>query len=508
MNIGAIGMAVNGLAKGYMEGERHRAEMDEREQTKQFRALQIEEAGLKLGDAKREREYRDQRQKIYDDEGTPQTAPAAPAGGIAAPGSAPVAAAPTADEPGAAPAPQGGIATPGAAPAPAAQDTNIRPGSVPPSADLARMERIIAKQQQLDLKFGKIDPLQALEGMKKFKLYQEEGIMDGLRYFQQTGDTNGAITRINATGRQQMPQGTTFQVINEEVVPGSGVKVPNVYAISPDGSKSLNYRDLLRSSLSPKDALSLDNEVGVKLADLSIKREAEQNLASYRTQSIGIETKKLDELVRHHKEVERSTEAQRLAAAAQLGDLRSAQAIKARMQASDQALDSIMQSLGVSKEVNAEKLSLLPNNDQQAYRNNLSKALTAHTIWKMNMDPKGNEGISTSDALQIVNKLPSLPASAIKTGEDNISYFEYGKKKVSVPNLSGGSAPAPAQEAPRPGGIKPPAGPEVQGRPLYNASRGDLVRISRKPPGVSSAEAAEAQAELNARQGESRISSF
>lgn len=50
--------------------------------------------------------------------------------------------------------------------------------------------------------------------------------------------------------------------------------------------------------------------------------------------------------------------------------------------------------------------------------------------------------------------------------------------------------------------------PEVPGRPLYNVSMSDLQRMAKKPKGVSSAEANDAQAELEARKGEPRMSAI
>jgi len=53
-----------------------------------------------------------------------------------------------------------------------------------------------------------------------------------------------------------------------------------------------------------------------------------------------------------------------------------------------------------------------------------------------------------------------------------------------------------------------PAAPEVPGRPLYNKDMSELQRMARRPIGVSTAEANEAQAELEARKGESRMSAI
>ena len=50
-----------------------------------------------------------------------------------------------------------------------------------------------------------------------------------------------------------------------------------------------------------------------------------------------------------------------------------------------------------------------------------------------------------------------------------------------------------------------PAAPEVPGRPLFNKSTEELTRIAKRAIGTSSAEAREAQAELDARRGETSL---
>ena len=52
------------------------------------------------------------------------------------------------------------------------------------------------------------------------------------------------------------------------------------------------------------------------------------------------------------------------------------------------------------------------------------------------------------------------------------------------------------------------AAPEVSGRPLYNTNLSELQRMAKRPLGVSTAEANDAQAEIEARKGESRMSAI
>ena len=58
----------------------------------------------------------------------------------------------------------------------------------------------------------------------------------------------------------------------------------------------------------------------------------------------------------------------------------------------------------------------------------------------------------------------------------------------------------------RPGGAGSAIPVNVPGRPLYNETTDNLTRMAKRPKGVSTAEANDAQAELDARKGESRMS--
>jgi hypothetical protein len=53
-----------------------------------------------------------------------------------------------------------------------------------------------------------------------------------------------------------------------------------------------------------------------------------------------------------------------------------------------------------------------------------------------------------------------------------------------------------------------PTEPTVEGRPLYNKTNDELLRMTRRAVGTSTAEAREAQAELDARKGEPRMKAF
>lgn len=473
--IAVLGNAVGSFAEGYMKGEKHRSEMEDAEARRGLVKLQTEKADLELGEAKREKEYRDARAKMYEEFGSEDAASAA------------------------APAPRtAGIATPqdvaanpvsaGAATAAPSAASDIRPGTVAPSPDLAKMEKIIARSQALDLKYGKISPMDALEGMKKFQMYQQEGVLDAMRYFQQSGDTAGTIQKINSTGRFQMPEGSTFEVKNEEIIPGSGMMAPNVYARSPDGKMSINYRDLLRSSLSPKDAMSMDNDVGYKLADLSLKKTAEQNLNDYRQKMAQNDADKTAALIQHYRNQDHLASQQKLALAEQMKDLRTAQAMKTRIEASDKALDSIMQQFGVSKELSGDKFDMLSDKQKDKIRGDISMSVAAHTLWKMNLSPDGKEGINTQEAIQLAKNAGKIKADDIMRDDDGSYFFKYGNKKVIVPALIGDQSPAPAP------GAQPGAPAQPAARPGIS-----LPGAPTQPPRTNAQFEAEARAKVQAR---------
>lgn len=439
MSIAALGAAVGGLSKGYMEGQKHRSDMEDAEARRGLVKLQTEETEIKLSDAKRNRAYRDEIAALFSEEGQAPAPAAQPAPIASATPAAPAA-------PAAGITPPGGdvaatSATPAAAPA-AAPATEVRPGNVPPSSDLARMERLIARQQQIDMKYGKIDPMQALEGMKKFRMYQQEGVIDGLRYFEQTGDTNGAIERINATGRQQMPPGTKFEVREEEVIPGSGVKTKNVYAISPDGKASLNYRDLLRSSLSPKEAMSLDTETGVQLATLAFRKESDERLRN-------IQERQLTAQTAHWKALEAQQAQQTRISLERLGLEKDKYKFETIQSGLNKAYSQAMDIAGFTK-LGEDKLANLSDTQLADYRKRLVQGNVIYSVFEKNFDLKtARPGITMTQAAEAA-RFAAGNRDKIQTDDQGATFVEIGKNKIFVP------APQQRAEAPAPGSAPGP----------------------------------------------------
>lgn len=137
----------------------------------------------------------------------------------------------------------------------------------------------------------------------------------------------------------------------------------------------------------------------------------------------------------------------------------------------------------------------------------------------------GMDGKQITDPATIekIRKAGTAPEKPQNLG-DGVLYMN-GQTYVPNPQKPGeylparglpGSAPNPivaawgGQGAPAPAAVAPksaiPTGPQVPNRPLYSADQRDLERLAKRPRGVSTAEANEAQAELDARRGEARMS--
>ena len=110
------------------------------------------------------------------------------------------------------------------------------------------------------------------------------------------------------------------------------------------------------------------------------------------------------------------------------------------------------------------------------------------------LDKDGNE-IKTTRTQRRGAGVPTGGAQDVKVDGKVIgraSSVEEAKRLVEQHKKAPSAAPAPA----------------VPGRPLYNAPLATLKRLANKPNGVSTDEANQARAELQARQGESRMSTF
>lgn len=407
MGLATLGTAFGAATKGYMEGEKHRSDLEDAEARRGLVKLQSEKMSVELEDARREQRYRKEIEDAMKDDGpdvpgqpaAPTVANTAPrAAGIATPGEAAVA----------------GVAPAEGAPA---------KGGTLDYNNLSKMQRIIQRKQDIDLKYGKIDEVKALQMMKNFKSLQDEGVIDGMEYFRRTGDREGAIQRINSTGAMKLDPGAQFKLEDRDI--GNGIMVPNVVVSSPDGKHSFNQFDAMVGSLSPDKALSFRTELGVKLADLTLKKTAEQNLKEYRQ-------KMADATVDHYRNQDRVAAARLQQIAEERGDAAAARAFKNRQEASETALDSILKGMGISKTMKETDLAMLPKDRQAEIRRNIDTALTAHAFWSMNTSAKGVESFSATEAPAALRQVMGTPLDKLQIDGGGV-FTDYRGKKVYAP---------------------------------------------------------------------------
>ena len=408
LGIAALGTAVGAAAKGYMEGEKHRSDMEDAEMRREL-------AGTQLRKAKREEEYEREVSDLYKDVQKAQEP--AQTGGIATPAAPSTeqqalandnsGAPPVSGTPVAAPA-KAGITPPGGAAAPSASGLG----------NLASMQGIIERRQALDLKYGKINEVQALQMMKNYNQLQKEGVIEGFDYFQRTGDREGAIQRINATGAMKLDPNAQFKIEQKEIAPG--FKMPNVVVTSPDGQHSFNQYDAMTGALSPKEAFSLKHDVGIKLATLSWQRESGERL--YNLQKLQYEGQ-----IAHWGTMQAEQKRQTQIALDRLG-VEQSNRIMTKIDAGRKEANASVGFVPLAD----DKLDALSNQQKAAYSQKMMAGQAVAATWEANIDLKtGNPGVTISEAkaaTQFANKNPS----AVKT-ENGQWFVNMGDKKVFVP---------------------------------------------------------------------------
>jgi hypothetical protein len=476
MSIVALGNAVGAFTKGYKEGERHFSEMEDAKQVRKLRGIQIDEAERKNKATQNTASIIKEYLPFITGEGFEGGAPAQP---TAAP-MPPVMENPAAGEtpvmglagpngvtqaPVQAP-PARGIAVPGADVAPeAASPAQPAPqGPRRPANRMEAMQEMFSRLNLNALESGQYDPKQAMElalGMgKKFTDAKTDQALGAMNQWLMTGDQGSAESALAQAGIQ-LPPGSKWEKARTEIVPGSGIFVDDVKVSAPDGSRSISMTQLMASRMDPKEFMTLQTEIGFKVADLSLKKEAEQNLNAYREGMLDMRGQELAAQIENWRSQNQTNLQQRIVMAEQLNDLRGAQAFKARMQANDGALNSIFQSIGISREITADKLDMMSDSERQKYQNNMSLGFAAHTIWQMNLSPDNKEGISTSEALRFARDAGKITEDKIKTDDSGNAFVMFGNKKVFVPGFGGASEtppPAPGAQQPEPArpGVTPP----------------------------------------------------
>ena len=122
----------------------------------------------------------------------------------------------------------------------------------------------------------------------------------------------------------------------------------------------------------------------------------------------------------------------------------------------------------------------------------------------------------TGDITGIMNVLKKPDKSKIPEIDPKLkeaAYKEYAEAGTDPKRLAEIKAKYPGVWGPSAldkalSGGNPPTAPVVEGRPLYNKTNDELLRMTRRAIGTSTSEARDAQAELDARKGESRMKAF
>lgn len=496
MSIATLGAAVAGLSKGYMEGSRFRSEMEDAEQMRKKRGIEMEAAELQLGESKARAKAFEQSRAVVQKylplisgEGDGEAAPeggvapeAAPrAGGITPPGEA--AAAPAAGVAGP------GVAGPGAAPA-----------ARPRMNKLDALQKMYSELNLIGLNSGTIPYDKALEmaiGMsKRFGDAKTDEAIRALQSFD--GSNQEDVARRLAGAGINLQPGAVFERKKTEAFPNSGIMVDDVVVTSPDGRQSRSLTQLMSSRLDPKDWMNMKNEVGYRAAELGFRRQSEENLRDF-------QNRQLDAQIAHWGALEAQHKAQTGLALRRLGLDEDKYGFDKLQNGLSKAYGQAMDMAGFVK-LSEEKLANLSDKERQDYSRKLMQGTVIYSVFEQNFDLRKKQPNITMSEAAAAARFAAANRDKIETDSTGQAFVELNGKQIFVPRPA-----APAQQpsqTPQPAGIKPPSGPEVPGRPLYNASQADLVRLARKPIGVSSAEAAAAQAEIDARKGESRMSGF
>lgn len=465
----SLGAAVGGFAKGLAGGLKLSSELEDAEERRGLMRLQRESAQLQINRDREEEAYRREKKEMLNNLLNPtQQAPEVPQIG----------------DDGLGIPPKPGIKGP--------SQPGMFEGNNASINDLGTLTKLNNAITYLDAKYGKIGVKELLDGAQRYRALQQEGVLDAWQKVA-AGDYDGAIQTFNSTGRFKLPEGTRFEARQEDDGFGAGRKITNYYAISPDG-REVNYRDMMRNTLPPEKLMELDSATGYRIADLGLKRTAEENAENRAKRLYDLTTLKYDKLIEEQR-------AQTKIALERLG-LAKDDAKYANIQRGLLGAQADLTNLIITNK--KFDPSMASDDDKKRHAAELTALGGAESIFQMNFDlNKGKAGLAPTQALDVWKSAARDPSTVKIDEQTGFGYVEYGNKKVFVPrSMAPQASPAPAAApAPRPG-IKVPEGPTVAGRPLYNYNQRDLERIATRPRGISFAEAAEAQAELDARRTE------
>lgn len=415
-----LAAAFGGLAQGMAQGMKLRSDLEDAEERRGLARTQKESLVLENEKKMREAEYEKEKKQVLGDLLNPkQPAPEAGAmgdDGLGLPANL-------------------GIKTPGQE----GMFANASGGSI---NDLGTLTKLNNAMTALDVKYGKLDVKGLLDGAKRFKELQSEGVMDAWQKVA-AGDYDGAIQTFNSTGKFKLPEGTRFQARQEDDGFGAGRKITNYYAIAPDG-REVNYRDMMRNTVSPEKLMEIDSATGYRVADLGLKRTAEENAALRHTEIYKLTELKYDRLINEQK-------AQTSIALERLGLAKDDAKYQRTQAAFTGAFGELTNSLGVNKRFDP---TLASDADKKEHSNKLLAASGAQSIFEMNYDlGKNAAGITPQQALNAWKMAAANPSIVKMDDETGFGYIEQGKKKVYVP---GTMAPRSAPDQGQGGATNPP----------------------------------------------------
>lgn len=432
MSIATLGTAVAGLSKGYMEGSRFRSEMEDAEQMRKKRGIEMEAAELQLGESKaRAKAFQQSREVVQ------KYMPLISGEGEVAPEGATV-------PEGGEPAPRaGGITPPGGAPAPAA----------PRMSKWDAMQKMYTELNMIGLNSGTIPYDKALEtaiGMsKKFGDAKTDSAIRALQSFD--GSNQAQVEGALAQAGLVMPQGTAFVRKKTEVFPNSGIMVDDVVATSPDGSRSVSLNQLMRSRLDPKDWMNMNNEVGYRAAELGFRRQSEENLRSF-------QDRQLTAQIEHWKALEDQHKKQTEISLRRLGLDEDKYGFERLQNGLSKAYGQAMDMVGFVK-MNEEKLANLSSDERQDYARKLMQGTVIYSVYEQNFDLRGKKPNITMSEAASAARFAAANRDKIETDSTGQAFVEIGGKKIFVPRPQ---APAQQQQPQRPGVAPQAAAPVTQ----------------------------------------------
>lgn len=319
---------------------------------------------------------------------------------------------------------------------------------------------------------------QALEMGKRFGDAKTDAAIHALSGF--NGGNGDQVSAALTQAGLPMPDGTKYERREIEVIPGSGHKVTDVVAISPDGKSSTSLHQLMRSRMTPAEIMRQDTEVGKAVAEITHRAVAEKNLNDWRTKSLDIQQKSANDQANYHLESLRLRREELEGTRDARNDAAVARKDEAESRTSRNALGDIMRMNGISKETSQVDMDKLPPEMQTSVRSAMARSVTAHTIWEMN---KKGAAISPTEAMEVSRRVAlDTDPKANPNGPKDIkleggqAYIMWNDQKVFIPRPAQ-MATTPAQQQAKPVQQPQPARPGIAPPPAQAAA-------SQLPPEV------------------------